>query len=121
MFTYNTIKGELCLVECWMDEDYEERYEDGDRDLIWIDRHHTNEFGDIENYMSQKFADVSDTIWIEVHALRSTEITRYEQKDEYYGLFPDNISIEEMGDDCLGGNSYVWENSKLRKRCEEYV
>ena len=111
MFVYNTIKGELCLVECWMDEDYSERYEDGERDLIWIDRHHTNEFGDIENYMSQKFADISDTIWIEVHALRSTEVTRYEQKDEYY----------EMGDDCLGGDSYVWENNKLRKRCEEYV
>ena len=77
MFVYNTIKGELCLVECWMDEDYSERYEDGGRDLIWIDRHHTNEFGDIENYMSQKFADISDTIWIEVHALRSTEVTRY--------------------------------------------
>ena len=82
MFVYNTIKGELCLVECWMDEDYSERYEDGGRDLIWIDRHHTNEFGDIENYMSQKFADISDTIWIEVHALRSTEVTRYEQKDD---------------------------------------
>jgi hypothetical protein len=26
-----------------------------------------------------------------------------------------------MGDDCLGGNSYVWENNKLRKRYQEDV
>ena len=113
MFTYDTIKGELCLVECWMDEDCEERYEDGDKDLIWIDRHHTNEYGDIENYITQKFADISDTVWIYIHAVRSTTVTRYEQKDEEYDSFTDNISIEEMADDCLGGGTYLWENGKL--------
>ena len=116
MFTYDTIKGELCQIECWADEDREERYEDGDKDLIWIDRHHTNEYGDIENYISKKFADVSDTVFIDVRALRSTTVTRYEQKDEYYGLFPDNIAIDELGDDCLGGNDYIWENGKLKVR-----
>ena len=115
MFTYETQKGELCQIECWADEDREEIYEDGGRDLIWIDRHHTNEYGDIENYISQKFADVSDTVWIDVRALRSTEVTRYEQKDEYFGLFPDNIMIEELGDDCLGGAEYMWEKGELKE------
>ena len=115
MFTYETQKGELCQIECWADEYREERYEDGGRDLIWIDRHHTNEYGDIENYISQKFADVSDTVWIDVRALRSTEVTRYEQKDEYFGLFPDNIMIEELGDDCLGGSEYMWEKGELKE------
>ena len=113
MFTYNTEKGELCLIECWQDDDYEERYEDGDRDLMWIDRHHSNEFGTIENYISEKFADISDTIYIEIHACRSTTVTRFEQKDEYFGLYPDNIMIEEIGDDCLGGGSYIWKDGKL--------
>ena len=54
MFTYDTEKGELCQIECWADEDREERYEDGDNDLIWIDRHHSNEYGDIENYISKR-------------------------------------------------------------------
>ena len=116
MFTYDTEKGELCQIECWADEDREERYEDGDQDLIWIDRHHTNKYGDIENYISQKFADIGDTVFIDVRALRSTTVTRYEQKDEYYGLFPDNISIDELGDDCLGGNDYIWEKGKLKVR-----
>ena len=53
MFTYDTQKGELCQIECWADEDREERYLDGDHDLIWIDRHHTNKYGNIENYISQ--------------------------------------------------------------------
>ena len=113
MFKYNTVKGELCLVECWQDEDCEERYKDGDRDLIWIDRHHTNEYGNIEKYITQKFADNSDTVWIYIHALRSTEITRYEQKDEENGLYPDNIAIDDFGDDCLGGGSYLWKNNTL--------
>ena len=118
MFKYNTVKGELCLVECWQDEDYEERYEDGDRDLIWIDRHRSNEYGDIENYITKKFADLNETIYIEIHALRSTEITRYEPKDEEHGLFPDNLAIDEMGDDCLGGGSYIWKNNTLSNRYE---
>ena len=113
MFTYDTEKGELCLIECWQDDDYEERYLDGDRDLIWIDRVHSNEFGTIKNYISEKFADISDKIYIEIHACRSTTVTRYEQKDEYFGLYPDNIMIEEIGDDCLGGGSYIWKDGKL--------
>ena len=121
MFTYNTIKGELCLIECWQDDDYEERYEDGDRDLIWIDRHHSNEYGSIDNYVTQKFSDISDTVFIEVHALRSTEITRYEPKDEEYDLFTDNIAIEEMGDDCLGGGSYIWKDGKFSNRYYEQL
>ena len=115
MLQFETEKGELCLVECWMDEDYEERYEDGDHDLIWIDRHHSNKYGDIENYISQKFADIGDTVYIDVRALRSTTVIRYEQKDEYYGLFPDNIAIDELGDDCLGGNEYIWEKGELKR------
>ena len=118
MFTYDTEKGELCQIECWADEDREERYEDGDKDLIWIDRHHSNEYGDIENYISKKFADVSDTVFIDVRALRSTTVTRFEQKDEYFGVYPDNIAIDEFGDDCLGGNDYIWENGKLKVRCD---
>ena len=118
MFTYNTEKGELCLIECWQDEDYEERYEDGDRDLIWIDRVHGNEFGTIENYISEKFADIDDTIYIEIHAIRSTAVTRFEQKDEEYGDYSDNIMIEDMGDDCMGGGSYIWKDGKLSSAYE---
>ena len=118
MFTYNTEKGELCLIECWQDEDYEERYEDGDLDLMWIDRVHSNEFGTIENYISEKFADIDDTIYIEIHAIRSTTVTRFEQKDEEYGEYPDNIMIEDMGDDCMGGGSYVFRNGKLSSAYE---
>ena len=40
MLQFATEKGELNLLECWIDEDYSERYEDGERDLIWIDRIH---------------------------------------------------------------------------------
>lgn len=118
MFTYNTEKGELCLIECWQDEDYEERYEDGDLDLMWIDRVHSNEYGNIENYISEKFADIDDTIYIEIHAIRSTTVTRFEQKDEEYGEYPDNIMIEDMGDDCMGGGSYVFRNGKLSSAYE---
>ena len=52
-------------------------------------------------------------MFIDVRALRSTTVTRYEQKDEEYDLFPDNIAIEEMADDCLGGGTYLWKNGKL--------
>ena len=117
MFTYDTQKGELCLIECWADEEREERYLDGNHDLIWIDRHHTNEYGDVENYISQKFADIGDTIFIDVRAFRPTTVTRYEQKDEYYGLFPDNMASDEFGEDCLGGDDYIWEKGELKKRC----
>ena len=115
-FEFDTEKGELCTIECWVDEDYEDRYQDGDRDLIWIDRIHSNEYGDIENYIAEKFADISDTVYIEIHACRSSTVTRYEQKDEYYGLFPNNISIDEIGDDCLGGGSYIWQDGELNSR-----
>ena len=118
MFTYDTEKGELCQIECWADEDREERYLDGDHDLIWIDRHHTDKYGDIENYISQKFADIGDTVFIDVRALRSSDVTVFEEGDEYYGLFPDNIAIDELGDDCLGGNDYIWEQGKLKVRCD---
>ena len=37
------------------------------------------------------------------------------EKDEYFGLFPDNIAIDELGDDCLGGNEYMWEKGKLKE------
>ena len=121
MLQFETEKGELNLLECWIDEDYSERYEDGERDLIWIDRIHEDKYETIDEFVEEKFAGISDTIYIEIHAIRNTDVTVFEEGDEYYDLFPDNISIEEMGDDCLGGNSYVWENSKLRKRCEEYV
>ena len=121
MKTFETEKGELCLVECWMDEDYEERYEDGEKDLLWIDRIHGEEYASIEAFMTEKLTGISDTIWIELHATRSTDVTIFEEGDEYYGLFPNNISIEEIGDDCLGGDSYVWENGSIRKRCQEYV
>jgi hypothetical protein len=57
-------------------------------------------------------------VFIDVRALRSTTVTRYEQKDEYFNLFPDNIAIDELGDDCLGGNDYIWENGKLKTRCD---
>jgi len=113
MFTYDTIKGELCLIECWEDDGFEERYQDGDRDLMWIDRVHSNEYGNIENYIDQKFSDIDDTIFVEIHACRSTTVTRYEQKDPEYDLYPDHIMIEEIGDDCLGGGSYIWKNGKL--------
>ena len=115
-FEFDTDKGELCTVECWQDEDHEERYQDGDRDLIWIDRIHSNQYGDIESYISAKFTDISDTIYIEIHACRSSTVIRYEQKDEYYGLFPNNISIDEIGDDCLGGGSYIWQDGQLNSR-----
>ena len=118
MFKYNTVKGELCLVECWKDEDYEERYEDGGRDLIWIDRHHSNKYGDIENYITEKLTDLSDTVYIEIHAIRSTEITRYEPGDEEFKWYEDGLSIEDMGDDCLGGGSYIWKNNTLSNRYE---
>ena len=121
MLQFETEKGELCLVECWMDEDYEERYEDGEKDSLWIDRIHGEEYASIEAFMTEKLTGISDTIWVELHATRSTDVTIFEEGDEYYDLFPDNISIEEMGDDCLGGNSYVWENGSIRKRCQEYV
>jgi hypothetical protein len=118
MFTYNTEKGELCLIECWQDADYEERYEDGGRDLMWIDRHHSNEFGNIENYISEKFADISDTIYIEIHAIRASDVTVFEEGDEYYDLFPNNISIDDMGDDCMGGGSYVFRDGKFSSTSE---
>ena len=121
MLQFETEKGELCLVECWMDEDYEERYEDGEKDSLWIDRIHGEKYDSIEAFMTEKFTGISDTIWIELHATRSTDVTLFEEGDEYYGLFPNNISIEEIGDDCLGGDSYVWENGSIRKRCQEYV
>ena len=115
MFQYDTQKGELCLIECWEDDEFQERYEDGDHDLIWIDRHHSNEYGDIENYISQKMTDISDTIWTGIRACRSTTVTRYEQKDEYFDVFPDNIAvIDEFGDDCLGGGTYLWKDGKLK-------
>ena len=115
-FNFDTEKGELCIVECWMDDDYEERYEDGDRDLIWIDRTHSNEFGDIENFIAKKFADITDTVYIEIHACRSSTVTVFEKNDEYYGLFPNNISVDEIGDDCLGGGSYIWQDGELNSR-----
>ena len=78
-------------------------------------RHHSNEYGDIENYISKKFADVSDTVFIDVNAIRSTTVTRYEQKDEDYGCYDDNILIEEMAESCLGGGTYMWEDGKLKE------
>ena len=48
MLQFETEKGELCLVECWMDEDYEERYEDGEKDSLWIDRIHGEKYDSIE-------------------------------------------------------------------------
>jgi len=33
-------------------------------------------------------------------------------------LFPDNLAIDEMGDDCLGGGSYLWKNNTLSNSYE---
>ena len=80
------------------------------------DTQHSNQYGDIENFIAEKFAGIGDTVYIEIHACRSSTVTRYEQKDEYYGLFPNNISIDEIGDDCLGGGSYIWQDGELNSR-----
>ena len=45
-------------------------------------------------------------------------VTRFEQKDEEYGEYPDNIMIEDMGDNCMGGGSYVGKNGKLSSAYE---
>ncbi len=115
-FEFDTEKGELCTIECWQDEDREERYQDGGRDLIWIDRIHSNQYGDIESYISAKFADISDTIYIDIHACRSSTVIVYEKGDEFYDVYLNNISIEEIGDDCLGGGEYVWKTNQLINR-----
>lgn len=113
---FDTEKGELCTVECWQDEDYEERYEDGDRDLIWIDRIHEPLYDNIDNFITQKFADITDTVYIELHACRSSTVTVFEKGDEEFGLFGNDISVDEIGDDCLGGGSYIWQDGQLNSR-----
>ena len=113
---FDTEKGELCQIECWQDEDREERYEDGDLDLIWIDRIHEPLYGNVENFIAEKYADISDSVWIDVRACRSSTVTVFEKGDEEFGLFGNDISVDEIGDDCLGGNDYLWHNCKLISR-----
>ena len=82
MLQFETEKGELNLIECWIDEDYSERYEDGERDLIWIDRIHEDKYETIDEFVEEKFAGISDTIYIEIHAIRLLS-DRFEEGDEY--------------------------------------
>ena len=112
-YKFQTVKGELYIIELYRDEDLEERYDDGDRDLIWIDRIHETEYDEIENFIKTKLADIDNTLIVNCNAIRSSDVTIFEQGDEYYDLFPGGISVDDMGDSCLGGETYVWTGDNL--------
>ena len=110
---FETEKGELCTIELYRDEELMERYDDGDRDLIWIDRIHMEEYKSIENFIKTKLADIDNTLIVNVNALRPSEVTVFSEGDDYYDLFPGGISVDELGDSCLGGDTYLWTGDNL--------
>lgn len=116
MIEFDTEKGELITVELWQDEDRDERYQDGGRDMIWIDRINVEQFDCVDDFIISKLSDISDTVYVDVRACRSSTVVQYEPGDEFYGVFINNISIEEIGDDCLGGGEYIWTDGKLVNR-----
>ena len=110
---FETEKGELCTIELYRDEELMERYDDGDSDLIWIDRIHMEQYESIENFIRTKLADIDNTLVVNVNALRPSEVTVFSEGDDYYDLFPDGISVDELGDSCLGGDTYLWTGDNL--------
>ena len=108
-----TEKGELCTIELYRDEELMERYDDGDRDLIWIDRIHMDQYDSIEDFIRSKLGGIDNTLVVNVNALRPSNVTVFEGGDDYYDLFPGGISVDDMGDSCLGGETYVWTGDNL--------
>ena len=106
-----TEKAELCTIELFIDEDYDERYEDGDLDFNWIDRFQAESYDTIEDYIVEQLVkkQVEDKVFIDMQALRSSTIVL---DDEYEGGY----YIEETGESCMGGDEYVWDGNTLEKR-----
>lgn len=111
MTVLNTEKGELCTIELFIDEDYDERYEDGDLDFNWIDRFQAESYDTIEDYIVEQLIknEVKEQVFINMNALRSSVIVLDQDYDQGY-------YIEEFGDSCMGGDEYVWDGNTLEKR-----
>ena len=112
MTVINTEKGELCTIELFIDEDYDERYDDGESDFNWIDRFQAEQYDTIEDYISEQLIklEVKEQVFVNMNALRSSVIVT-EEDGSYY--------VEESGDSCLGGEEYVWDGNILSKRTFE--
>jgi hypothetical protein len=111
MTVVNTEKGELCTIELYLDEDYDERYGDGEVDFNWIDRFQAEQYDTIEDYIVEQLIknEVKEKVFIDMQALRSSTIVL---DSEYAGGY----YIEEWGDSCMGGDVYVWDGNTLEKR-----
>lgn len=111
MTVIDTEKGELCTIELYLDEDYDERYFDGDIDTFWIDRFHGESYDTIEDFIVEhlQLNDVNEKVFINMNACRSSTIVMDPEYDQ--GFY-----IEEIGDSCLGGEEYVWDGNILSER-----
>ena len=109
--TINTEKGELCTIELYVDEDYDERYDDGDSDFNWVDRFHMDKYDTVEDFIVEQLIknEVKERVFIDMQALRSSTLVL---DDEYDGGW----YIEETGESCMGSEEYVWENNTLKTR-----
>ena len=111
MTVVNTEKGELCTIELFIDEDYDERYDDGEADFNWIDRFQANSYDNIEDYIVEQLIknEVKEKVFIDMQALRSSIIVLdADYEGGYY--------IEETGESCMGGEEYIWDGNTLEKR-----
>ena len=94
-------KGQFVTIEFYLDEDQEERYEDGDCDFYFI--HDLND-ETIEEAIINTLGDVSEKVYISVVPRRYAEVVIEDGEIE---------EVVDYGDSTLGQEDYIYENGVL--------
>ena len=94
-------KGQFVTIEFFTDVNQEERYQDGDSDFYFI--HDLND-ETIEEAIINTLGDVSEKVYINVAPRRYAEVVIEDGEIE---------EVVDYGDECLGGEDYIYENSVL--------
>ena len=98
-------KGEFVTIEFFLDEDQEERFEDGDLDFYYVDRLALSESIEEAIYDTLSYNKVTEKVYVFATARRYATI---EVDDE-----GDLEGVVDYGDGCMGGDDYVYDGETL--------
>ena len=96
-------KAEFITVEFYLDEDQDERYDDGGCDFYYVEQLHDNET--IEEAIVAILGEIDEKVYVNVSPRRYATL---EVDDD-----GDIGEVIDYGDSCLGGEDYIYENNVL--------
>ena len=96
-------KAEFITVEFYLDEDQDERYDDGGCDFYYVEQLHDNET--IEEAIVAILGEIDEKVYVNATPRRYATL---EVDDD-----GDIGEVIDYGDSCLGGEDYIYENNVL--------